>query len=275
MKWNVFIGVLLLVASCASLAGNWEAQCESAPKGDCLFERVLQYDGVVFQIGFGRASGSTLIVMRSQSSVEIIDVMLEKVAEDPLVTVRLEPVAMSSNSYVAKVAGNIFHIENAFSVGSNYVMSVQLSNGQTKKIPASLLDLKSATGKLGEQFYNKFNFPDEDYIKLANKHFQQAVGIALDEYIKISTVFMTRHVGEKSITLFYSYALREAFGDEAEAILNESMLSVMEPRMEQICTKQLPLLMTYDGVKELKVIVSLQGASKTLSTSTMACRYPN
>lgn len=154
MKWNLIIGLLLLVASFTLLANSWEYQCEPAPKGDCLFERTLQFDGVAFQIGFGRTDGSTIIIIESLSSVEIVDVTLEKIAKEPLMAVRFEKIAMYSNSYIAKVTGNIFHIENAFSAGSNYVLSVNLGNGATKKLPAHLLDLKSTTRKVGEHLYD-------------------------------------------------------------------------------------------------------------------------
>lgn len=272
-RWITLFIFVFSISFFPASAADWEFQCEEDPKGDCLLRKVFSHEGLDFELGFGKTSGVTIFVLTNLQNKIFSSLALggKTKVEENKINFHLRK--LNGSDAVASIAANVSILEGVFSSTSTYFLDVKFSDGSSYQIPTSKLAIQSQTEKLGDKFYNKFKFPDDNFIKQANQQFNQASGSSIDEFLKVSALIMTTNVSERSVSLFYSYSMKSDFGDEAEKLIEESLSSVVEPRMEQICTKQLPLLTNFDGIRKLKIYVSLQGAVKSLSSHVKECEF--
>ena len=264
--------VFLFLFSAVSFGIDWVYQCGSSLSEDCLMQGEYQDVNFGLTVGFGRSNNANVFLIETNKRINIDKVeILSKV--DGISHSSLKVSSLKSNGSEAFfiLVGNVSFIENVFSERSNYNLVLKSNDGSKQVIPTEIIDLKSAIKGLGDKFYSKLNYPSEDFIKESNEHFKQFSGVSVDEFVKFGSVFLSRNRSDYSVTIFYNYKLKDNYGDEFESNLANHYNKSVDEIIEQMCFKQSKIINQYDGIRELRISISLQGNNKNIFSTIKRC----
>ncbi|WP_417706515.1 hypothetical protein [Rheinheimera aquimaris] len=274
MSKIIFVSYLFVILfySSNSLSAQWEFQCGEGNDAQCFMQRSFKSEHLDFVVAFGRDNGASILLFVNNKINDIVDVKFvndELPDEQRNVVMNLKRINGSEAFFT--ISANVYDIKDSLSAGSTYSFIFYSGTGVVQKVPADVIDLEGALSFLGDKFYNKFNFPSEEFVSASNRHFEQVSGISVDESVKFASLFLTANKKDRSVTFFYNYKLKSDYGDDFEKVLAEHYDANSSSMILKMCEKQARFVEEFDGLKKLNINLSLQGQNKNIFSVQQSC----